>query len=142
MVTTLEDPEIEMPPGDFADRMKIVREKAVKSVALARSTGIRLAAGSDSGGNPYGRHGKFYVQLEGLVQCGLSPLEAIRAATTAAAEIMGLSDEIGTIVPGKWADILVVDGDPLKDISSFRRLNLVIAAGRVFPLVVRKGGCC
>jgi imidazolonepropionase-like amidohydrolase len=134
MVTTLEDPEIEMPPGDFGDRMKIVREKAVKSVALARSKGIKLAAGSDSGGNPYGRHGKFFVQLEGLVQCGLSPLEAIRSATTAAAELMGLSDEIGAIAPGKSADLLVIDGDPLKDVRSFRRLNIVVAAGRVFRL--------
>ena len=100
-----------------------------------RSRFIKLAAGSDSGGNPYGRHGKFYVQLEGLVQCGLSPLEAIRAATTAAAELMSLSDEIGTIAPGRWADILVVDGDPLNDISSFRRLSFVVAAGRVFRLL-------
>ncbi|MQF69107.1 amidohydrolase family protein [SAR202 cluster bacterium AD-804-J14_MRT_500m] len=85
-----------------------------RSLRLARDAGIKIAAGTDEGGWQHGNNAR---ELGLLVQHGLSPMEAIVAATGNAAACLGLQDTVGTIEPGKTADIILVSGNPLKDIS-------------------------
>ncbi|MGA8525577.1 MAG: amidohydrolase family protein, partial [Candidatus Sulfotelmatobacter sp.] len=63
---------------------------------------------------------------------GMTPQQAIRTATTTAAELLGWSDKMGTIEAGKWADLVAVSGDPLKDITELERVKFVMKSGTVF----------
>lgn len=93
--------------------------------------GVRLLVGSDAPrpGAYFGR--TVHEEMRALVELGLSPREAIAAATSSAAEHLGLGDRLGSIAPGKWADIVAVGGDPLSDITSTADIYLVIADGQV-----------
>ena len=71
------------------------------------------------------------MELEELVGAGLSPLEAIHAATGAAARIIGAEQDLGTIEVGKSADLVVLDADPVADIRNTRRIQAVLQSGRV-----------
>jgi imidazolonepropionase-like amidohydrolase len=104
------------------------REEAHQTVEAARSAGVRMAMGFDS--MP---HGENALELVRLHDAGLTALEAIAAATAVAADACGLGDELGTVQPGKRADLLVVDGDPLADpriLLDAERIWLVVQAGR------------
>lgn len=92
--------------------------------------GVRIAVGTDAGSycNP---HAEIVTELQLLHRAGLSPMQAIVAATSEGAELMGLGKRIGTVEPGKEADIVVVDGNPLEDLACIRDVCLVIKAGRV-----------
>jgi imidazolonepropionase-like amidohydrolase len=74
------------------------------------------------------------TELEEFVAAGLTPAEALFTATRDAAEALGAADDLGTIEPGKLADLVVVDGDPLRDVRDLRRLRLVILNGDIHPL--------
>jgi imidazolonepropionase-like amidohydrolase len=73
----------------------------------------------------------FHLELENLVAAGLTPLEAITAATSGAARVLGAESGIGTIAVGKHADLILLDGDPLADIRNTRRIAYVLKGGRV-----------
>lgn len=115
--------------------------KAVFQASAARSTafvgelhraGIRLMTGTDFG-NPYVFPGfSVHDEMALLVQAGLSPLDALRAATTNPAEFLGISPTAGAIDPGMRADLLLLDGNPLADIANVRRIHAVVAGGRAF----------
>ena len=94
-------------------------EKAVRA-------GVRIGLGTDSGIYPHGENAR---QFAYLVRHGMTPLAAIRAATIDAAASLGRSQEFGSITPGKFADIIAVDGDPLADIERLRHVAGVIKAG-------------
>jgi imidazolonepropionase-like amidohydrolase len=101
-----------------------------ESFARARAAGIRIALGTDSGA--YG-HGETAIELAHMVEAGLSPADAIVAGTRRAAECLGLSAETGALETGKAADLLVVDRDPLRDITAASDATaraLVLRAGR------------
>ena len=66
-----------------------------------------------------------------MVQGGMTPMEAIRAATVSAADLLGVSQQAGTVEPGKSADLIAVKGDPLKDVTELERVNFVMRAGNV-----------
>lgn len=93
--------------------------------------GIPLVAGSDapSPGTTFGV--TLHEELRNLVEVGLTPAEAITAATSVAAKHLGLPTKLGSIAPGKWADIIAVGGDPLADITAVAEVYLVIADGQV-----------
>ncbi len=97
--------------------------------------GAILAAGSDFNGSPMAPLGKNAVELELLTRyCDFSPMEAIVAATRNGAMACFLGDKTGTIEPGKFADILIVDGDPLSDIAILQhteRMTMVMLEGRI-----------
>jgi len=66
-----------------------------------------------------------------MVKLGLTPLEAIQAATVNAADLLGWSGRVGSLEPGAWADIIAIDGDPLKDVTTLERVKFVMKSGEV-----------
>lgn len=117
-------------PEYAARKARACAEQHPKTVARARALGVALTAGSDSG-SPGAPHPALFMELADLVtRGGLSPLEAITAATATNARALGLDDEIGTIAPGRHADLLIVDGDPTRDITALDRPWAVMHEGR------------
>jgi imidazolonepropionase-like amidohydrolase len=110
-------PSLFMP---WAEMMAADEEAVLERHTMAVELGVKIAMGSDCGGNESHRHGQNALELECYVRCGMSPLDAITAATKVGAEVMRMDDRIGTIEPGKLADLVVIDGDPLSDISLVR----------------------
>ncbi|HZV84502.1 MAG TPA: amidohydrolase family protein, partial [Brevundimonas sp.] len=96
-----------------------------------RAAGIRVTTGSDSPNFCLAPGSSLLLELERLVELGLTPAEAIAASTSEAARVMGRAGDLGRIAPGYGADIVVTPADPLQDIRAFRDLSLVIAAGKV-----------
>ncbi len=97
----------------------------------AHGRGVKMAMGTDAG-MPFNRHGENHQELAAMVSLGLSPMEAIVAATSSAAQLLGLYDALGSIEPGKLADLLVIEGDPLADIGILQkaeRMKLVMKGG-------------
>ena len=116
----------------WAQMMAADEEAIFERHAMAVELGVPIAMGSDCGGNESHRHGQNAVELECYVRCGMSPMQAITSATLDAARAMRIADEVGTIEPGKLADLVVVDGDPLSDISLVRTGVVgVVQDGRV-----------
>lgn len=99
-----------------------LREHHVRSLQMALKYGVTVTAGTDEGG---WEHGNNAHELTCLVEAGMTPMQAILAATSDAAKCMGLNDEIGSIEEGKRADIILVDGNPLDDVSILERGNAV-----------------
>ena len=114
--------------SDLAGREALVvpQERLVAAIVKA---GGRVIAGTDSPINPYGL--SLLLELEHYVRGGLSPAEAIRTATAVPAEAMGLGADLGTVEAGKLADLIVVDGNPLTNITDLRRTRRVIRDGVV-----------
>jgi imidazolonepropionase-like amidohydrolase len=105
---------------DTTDVQRQGFSKAVKA-------GVHIAFGTDSGVYPHGDNAK---QFAYMVRYGLSPLDAIRSATLWSATLLGRQKEIGSIAPGKYADMIAVEGDPLKDISVLTAVKAVVKGGR------------
>ena len=100
------------------------------TVKKLHSAGVRIAAGTDSG-TPGVVIGKgLHKELEPMVEAGISPMDAVMAGTRNAADNLGRASELGTIEPGKLADIIAVSGDPLKDIRDTREIKLVVKDGK------------
>ncbi len=117
-------------PTDWpADTMRKAVESQIgveTAFRKAVAAGTRIAFGTDSGVYPHGQNAR---QFASYVRLGMQPIEAIRAATTVAAELMQWSDRVGTLAPGRFADLVAVAGDPLADVTELER-----------PVVVAKGG--
>jgi Tol biopolymer transport system component/imidazolonepropionase-like amidohydrolase len=114
--------------ADLAAREALVTPQEQMVGALHKAGG-RIIAGTDSPINPYGM--SLLLELEHYTRGGLSPAEAIRTATAVPAETMGLGAMLGTIEPGKFADLVIVDGNPLADIRDLRKTRRVIKDGVV-----------
>ncbi len=97
------------------------------SFAKAVSAGVKVAMGTDSGVTP---HGQNLRELELMVEGGMTPMQAIEATTRSAAELMGLQDELGTLEPGKRADLVLVEGDPLDVATLADRVTAVYKDGQ------------
>ena len=99
---------------------------------MAVEIGVPFALGSDCGGNEACQHGTNALELECYVRAGLTPMQAIEAATLTPARVLGLDDRIGSIAAGKVADLVLVDGDPLADVSVLGSgVRAVVQGGRV-----------
>jgi imidazolonepropionase-like amidohydrolase len=116
-------------PADFlqhdADLGRIQRENFGKAVRA----GAKMAFGTDAGVCAYGTSGK---QFAFMVKYGMTPMQAIQAATSNAADLLGHANEVGSIKAGKYADLVAVSGDPLKDISLLERVEFVMKDGKVY----------
>jgi imidazolonepropionase-like amidohydrolase len=99
--------------------------------AKAVKAGVNIAFGTDSGVYPHGDNAK---QFPYMVRYGLTPLEAIRSATLNAARLLGKEGELGSIAPGKFADLIAVEGDPLQNIDALMRVRAVIKSGQTVEM--------
>jgi len=108
-------------------KAKTVDAAAQESHRRAFRSGVKIAFGTDAGNFPHGQNAKEFVTL---VEWGMRPLDAIRAATLNAADLLGLSDR-GVIAPGKLADIIAVPGDPLEDVMRLQQVCFVMKGGAV-----------
>ena len=108
---------------------KKVDEGHRESFKRALRMHVKIASGSDAGDFPHGNAGR---ELELLVEYGMTPIEAIRAATLTDAELLGWQDRIGEIAAGKDADLVAVEGDPLADIAAVRQVRFVMKGGVVY----------
>jgi imidazolonepropionase-like amidohydrolase len=102
----------------------------VASFRRAHEAGARIAAGADSG-TPLNPHGSLLPELDLMVKYGMTPLEAIRSATSVAAEALGLGSETGRVAEGHAADLLAVTGDPVERIGALGDVQLVLARGAI-----------
>ena len=117
-------------PAWVVDKAEREAHKQRESFAAAVSSGMRVAAGTDAG-TPFNGHGDLGLELGLMVDHGLSSMQALVAATRHAAENLGLLHELGTLEVGKLADLVVVDGDPVADITATSRVALVVKDGVV-----------
>jgi len=99
-----------------------------KSLEILYARGVKIAFGTDAG---VSKHGRNADEFELMVKFGMPPAEAIKAATINAADLLGLADEVGTIEPGKSADLIGVKGDPLKDVKVLKSVGFVMIRGDV-----------
>jgi imidazolonepropionase-like amidohydrolase len=114
-----------------AQSIKKALEQASRNVKILVDAGAPIAMGTDSGAGDGRWQGYFeHVELELMVKAGLTPMQALVAATGGAARVMKLDDQLGTLQPGKRADLLVLRGNPLSDIRNTRQLDAVWIAGR------------
>ena len=101
--------------------------KHQEGVRAAHKAGVRIATGTDAG-TPFNTHERFALELVYLTEAGLSRTEALAAATSVAADVVG-RPKAGRVTPGAWADLVVVDGDPLKDLQVLQRPKAVWVRG-------------
>lgn len=95
----------------------------------AYKAGVKIAFGTDAGVYP---HGKNWMEFGYMVEAGMPPMEAIKAATTSAADLLGITAKTGSITKGKFADIVAVDGDPLRDIKAMGNMAFVMKEGKIY----------
>ncbi|HWJ46290.1 MAG TPA: amidohydrolase family protein [Candidatus Udaeobacter sp.] len=116
-----------LPPPLLAKAKEVI-PAARKNVAHAFATGVKVALGTDAAVYPHGLNGhEFGV----MVKLGLTPLQSIQAGTVNAADLLGWAGKVGTLEPGAWGDIVAVDGDPLKDVTTLERVKFVMKGGEV-----------
>jgi imidazolonepropionase-like amidohydrolase len=119
-------PEAGLPdPGDITARIVASHKRAFQS---AMKAGVKIVFGTDVGAFPHGTSAREFVHM---VNYGMPAIEAIRSATTRAAELLRMERHVGTLAPGAFADVIAVDGDPLADITSLQRVRFVMKGGAI-----------
>jgi len=117
-------------PEAEKDEMKRTEEIAAKSIANCRKAGVKIVFGTDAGGFPWTEVNQA-KEFEHMVRLGFTPIEAIRSATTVAADLLALTGQIGAVEKGAFADLVAVRGDPLQDVSVLDRIDFVMKGGAV-----------
>lgn len=117
--------------GVFAE--SLAKEKAIglkqrQTFRAAQAAGVKMLFGTDGGVYPNGNNA---LQFAKMVEWGMTPMQAIQAATRNAAEALGKTDDLGAIAPGRYGDIIAVDGDPLQDVRALEHVAFVMKAGKV-----------
>jgi len=116
-------------PADFLAHDRALGELHRQNFKKAVKAGVKMAFGTDAGVCDYGVAGKQFVFM---VKYGMTPMQAIQAATSSAADLLGHGTEIGSIKPGKYADLIAVAGDPLKDVGLLENVQFVMKDGKVY----------
>jgi imidazolonepropionase-like amidohydrolase len=122
------DWEPEDTPAGRRDRKRV--EVHIPSFQKAMKAGVRIAYGTDAGGFPW--TDPEAQEFKRMVEAGMSPLDAIRSATSSAAEMLDMQGTIGVLAPGAYADVIAVAGDPLKDVTVLEHVGFVMKEGKVF----------
>jgi len=115
-------------PAPLLAKAQEVLPAARKNIAHAFAAGVKVAFGTDAAVYPHGLNGR---QFDVMVKLGLTPLQAIQAGTVNAADLLGWSGKVGTLESGAWGDIVAVDGDPLKYVTTLERVKFVMKGGEV-----------
>jgi imidazolonepropionase-like amidohydrolase len=115
-------------PVETQRKLRESQDAGETLVRRALDAGVRITYGTDSGVYP---HALVARQFAVYVRCGMSPLDAIRSATIVAADCMGWADRVGTLEPGRFADLVAVEGDPLTDVTVLERPVVVVKGGSV-----------
>ena len=116
-------------PAPLVAKAKVVVPAARKNLAEAFRQGVPVAFGTDAAVYPHGLNGREFAVY---VKLGMTPLAALQSATINAAKLMGWEDRVGAVEKGKFADLIAVAGDPLKDITEMERVQFVMKGGQVF----------
>ena len=116
-------------PADFLEHDRELGEVQRQNFRKALKAGVKLAFGTDAGVCAYGTSAR---QFAFMVRYGMTPMQAIQAATSASADLIGRSNEFGSIKPGKYADVIAVSGDPLKDVRLLENVQFVMKDGLVY----------
>ena len=115
-------------PPELIGKAREVMPAARKNVARAFAAGVKVGFGTDAAVYPHGLNAHEFAVM---VKLGLTPLQAIQAATINDADLLGWSDKVGTLEPGKWADVVAVDRDPLADVTTLERVKFVMKGGEI-----------
>jgi imidazolonepropionase-like amidohydrolase len=116
-------------PADFLEHDRNLGEQHRRNFTKALHAGVKLSFGTDAGVCPYDRS---VMQFAFMVKYGMTPMQAIQAATHNAADLLGKSELLGSLLPGKYADVIAVSGDPLADISLLEHAAFVMKEGKVY----------
>ena len=116
-------------PPDVLAKVRWRIDITGRSLQRAVPAGVRIAFGTDAG---VSKHGRNADEFELMVRYGMTPMSAIEAATVNAADLLGLSPEVGTLEPGKRADVIAVAGDPLSDVTVLKTVAFVMRDGRIY----------
>jgi imidazolonepropionase-like amidohydrolase len=123
-----EAPKFDLPQENI-DKEKMVGRLQRENFEKAVKAGVKMAFGTDAGVYPHGDNAKqFYY----MVKFGMTPAQAIRAATSSAADLIGRAADVGTVEPGKYADIIAVQSDPLADVRALEHVDFVMKGGQVY----------
>jgi imidazolonepropionase-like amidohydrolase len=115
-------------PDFMVEKAKVVLPAARQNIARAIKAGVRVAFGTDAAVYPHGLNAHEFAVM---VKLGMTPMQAIQAATVSAADLLGWSDRVGSIEPGRFADIIAVSGDPVTDVTVLERISFVMKGGQV-----------
>jgi imidazolonepropionase-like amidohydrolase len=123
-VANAEKPGFYLP--QVADKARAVGPRASEMFRKSHEAGVKIAFGTDTGVSPHGENAREFALM---VKGGMTPTEAIHAATIVASELLGLEKEIGTLEAGKAGDLIAVKGDPTQDVTELERVLVVIKGG-------------
>ena len=119
--------KLHVPPPMLA-KAKVVAPIARKNIAHAFASGVKVAFGTDAAVYPHGMNAHEFAVM---VSLGLTPLQSIQAATINAADLLGWSGKVGAVESGNWADLIAVDGDPVRDVTVLEHVKFVMKGGDV-----------
>ncbi len=121
-------------PSYAVKKVERIMERHIESLKMAYKAGVKLAMGTDAA-TPFNKHGQNALELELMVNAGVKPEDAIRAATLDGAELLGMESEIGSVEVGKKADLIAVNGNPLEDIRLLQDVKFVMKAGTIYKFL-------
>ena len=116
-------------PLDFLEHDRELGQLQRDNFRKAVRAGVKMSFGTDEAVCPYGENAKQFAMM---VQYGMTPMQAIQSATSAAADLLGRSSEVGSIKPGRYADVIAISGDPLTDVSLLEHVQFVMKDGKVY----------
>ncbi len=120
-------------PQKIIDKEKLVGKAQRLSFQRAVKAGVKISFGTDAGVYPHGWNAR---QFKYMVKFGLTPMQAIQAATINAADLLGWKNKVGSVAPGKFADLIAVTNDPLADITTLENVQFVMKGGQVYKSVI------